>query len=475
MDDEGEGRPAGGGLALFGAAVHDGVVVAGGVGRYARDLYVVAAARETQGHARAVNVGEIDIHREDIVLVLLDDDIARGADALGGHELLREHIDIVAHHAVAGDDAVRYARELLGGVVALDAVAVFDVVARADEVGVVLLERGERHDAVKAVGGRSGVASHHAPARRGGGGSDARRTELEAAVGELEGSGRDSADIRGIVGIVLFILVLVLLALGRVGVLLGCGHAALVVGQLLESDIVEEGVAGGQSVAVVRGIFAEREVDGQRARRAHAALDIDLVGHPLAFGVDAGELGVGGGRDIDARAGIGVLIVGVARDAVGQDIHGEFVVSVLLDGEGGGGVAVRGGTVVLVARLVLLGHVDHERVLDRVVFAIAAVRGQQLVKSAVLVVPEMTVLLVGRGREIDRARDDILMHGGGAVQPCARPARHRTREIARSADDFEVGVGDEQSLGGFRIRRGVRGGIVGIAGGEHQRGDRHHH
>ena len=487
-DVEGVGLPAvlRGDGSVHGSVAEEDLAVVFVLGN-AFDDDVFAVAGEDEGDTAAVYVvreyGDLQL----IKPVLLDDDLTGGADALRRHHLLGEHIEAVADAAPdVGGHVVIDVGEPHGGRSERRAV---DVVG-AGIGGHVLLEAGGGHYAVETVGGGGAVARHQRPARRrtgahGGG------AEVEPAVGGAQGH-RARAHRRVARGegedfvlVVLCRIVHIVLPCGAdlavCGELFGASlverrlrrfRSDVVAVDLLEHDVVEEGVARGQTVTVVGAIFAETQIEGERGRGGRRAFDVQGVGLPFAFGVDAAYLGIACGGNVYPRAGDVVHVFG-ARDVVGEHVHGELVVGARLDGEGLGGVAVGGGTeiILVVFGSVLGGHIDHEDVVHRVfgvgeVSALSAVRDKTVVEGlaravrGAVVTPQLAACGVERLFEADCTRGHVARHRGRGVELRARPIRHGVGIVARRADDFEVGVADEQPFRGFDRHVVFAGGVV---------------
>ena len=480
-DIESVGRPSGGRGAALRVAEEDGFAVVGVLGD-ALDDDVLTVAGEDERDARAVDVVGEDVDADRVEPVLLDDDLTGGADALRRHHLLREHIDVVAHarrgvlrdrvgsvgeHGKCGRPGEFVGAEIIGARIGRH----------------VVLKQGEGDDAVEAVGGGGVVARHQRPAG-GRGGADGGGTEVEPAVGGAQGHrarghlriarGKGLPDRILVVGGRLIVLVF-LIDVGIIGLfrrdaffVLRLRGLIVGVGKFLQHDVVKEGVARGQTVAVVGAVFAQPQVEGERGGGSRRALDVDGVGLPLAFGVDAGDLGIARGGEIDPRARDVVLVVR-ARDVVGEHVHAQLIVRAGVEREGLGRVAVGGGTVVVIVvlRHVLGRHVDHEDVVDRVLrVGEVSARDETLIQGlaalvlAAVIVPERTVGGVERLFQTHRARDDVAGDGGGRVELAARPVGDRVGIAPRRADDLEVGVADEQSFRGLEsfcrlVGRGV--------------------
>ena len=330
-------------------------------------------------------------------------------------------------------------------------------------LGVVLGKFCSVDDTVEAVGSGSVGARDYRPVGRCAG-ADGSGTEVKTSVGDFERNGLEIG-----VGAREFLV-------GFLFVLLSCGVAAFDVFEFFEVDVVEERVARGQTVGVVRAVLTEGKTERKRGVLGGCAFEIDFVSLPHALGVDAREFGIAFRTDVNACAGDVSVFVG-ARNVVGEHVNGEFVVRTFFEGEVLGSVAVSGGAVILVVGdFVLGGHISHQHVVDRAFFG-GEVRFELVVKDktvrvcGAVVVPEFAVGFVDCLFEAYCAADDITGNGGRGIMFAARPTGYGTGPVAARGNDLEVGVAYQQTFGGFDGGRIAVTRTVGIASNEHSRGE----
>ncbi len=424
-------------------------IIGGGVGGDTLDFDILAvAACKDKRNARAVYAVGVKLYGNGVGFIFFDGDSARGANALSGHKLLREHKRVCAYSAVnflnVLCDSLEACRGLvldIGGVVSRSRIVgrgevrISGVKLRQIDNGVIA-ERGRSRVVLAAV------SRHERPGAGRVGGGKSGGAEVKATVGNLESSSSNK-----------FVAV-PLLVLGGVELLFSVYLGGLVVVlYLFKVNVVKESVAGGQALGEIGVVLAKSEHYGKACCGGGRGFDINLIGLPLALGIYAAELRVGVGAEVDARS---ALLLVLSADVVSKHVYGKLVIGALVKREARGRITVSGRSVYLVAVrvLTLLGHIYHKRVFDFIrVAVVSAVSVELLPDFVVIVLPLGFVGVVGIFIHTYNACGNVVPEGAVGVHLCTRPTGNGAGiGLDGCVYDLKIAVVDEQSLGSLNLR-----------------------